>query len=92
MCLEPYNNDQKAVKTVKKSTIKAIKRNRNIFVKNVKGAIESSGKSISAVAEGSEMSRAHLYNMLQGNSAPTLDSITKLGSFLKVPVGELISK
>lgn len=63
---------------------------RRCFTENVRRLAKRQGLSINALADQSGVSRAQMFNVLRGNSSPSLDWISKVAPVLGVFPWELL--
>lgn len=63
---------------------------RRCFTENVRRLAKRQGLSINALADQSGVSRAQMFNVLRGNSSPSLDWVSKVAPVLGVFAWELL--
>ena len=63
---------------------------RQSFVRNFRTHVEDKALSIAEVAKRAGVSRAHLYNVLAGDSGPSIDFVAKIAHALRVPPHSLL--
>ena len=63
---------------------KKVAQFRTCFVRNFSSIVEDRQLSIAEVAKRAGVSRAHLYNVLAGDSGPSIDFVAKISHALKV--------
>lgn len=68
----------------------ACQATRRCFTANVRRLAKGQGLSINALADQSGVSRAQMFNVLRGNSSPSLDWISKVAPVLGVYPWELL--
>lgn len=68
----------------------ACRATRRCFTENVRRLAKRQGLSINALADQSGVSRAQMFNVLRGNSSPSLDWISKVAPVLGVFPWELL--
>lgn len=85
--LEPPMSKQA---TSQKTIPAACRATRRCFTENVRRLAKRQGLSINALADQSGVSRAQMFNVLRGNSSPSLDWISKVAPVLGVFPWELL--
>lgn len=63
---------------------------RSVFARNVRSSAEARGVSLNSLADFAGVSRAQMYNVLAGNSSPSLDWIAKVATVLECDAWELL--
>lgn len=63
---------------------------RSVFARNVRASAEARGVSLNSLADFAGVSRAQMYNVLAGNSSPSLDWIAKVATVLERDAWELL--
>ena len=63
---------------------KKVAQFRKCFVQNFSSMVEEQHLRIAEVAKRAGVSRAHLYNVLAGESGPSIDFVAKIAHALKV--------
>lgn len=63
---------------------------RAVFAKNVRATAEERGLSLNSLADFAGVSRAQMYNVLAGNSSPSLDWISKVATVLELEAWQLL--
>jgi predicted transcriptional regulator len=63
---------------------------RAVFAKNVRNAAETRGLSLNSLADFAGVSRAQMYNVLAGNSSPSLDWMAKVAKVLELEPWQLL--
>jgi transcriptional regulator with XRE-family HTH domain len=63
---------------------------RSVFARNVRSSAEARGVSLNSLADFAGVSRAQMYNVLAGNSSPSLDWISKVAIVLECDAWELL--
>jgi transcriptional regulator with XRE-family HTH domain len=61
-----------------------------VFAKNVRATAEARGLSLNSLADFAGVSRAQMYNVLAGNSSPSLDWISKVAHVLELEAWQLL--
>lgn len=73
-----------------KSIPEVCQATRRCFTANVRRLAKGQGLSINALADRSGVSRAQMFNVLRGNSSPSLDWVSKVAPVLGVFAWELL--
>lgn len=73
-----------------KSIPEVCQATRRCFAANVRRLAKGQGLSINALADRSGVSRAQMFNVLRGNSSPSLDWVSKVAPVLGVFAWELL--
>ena len=63
---------------------------RSVFARNVRATAEARGLSLNGLADFAGVSRAQMYNVLAGNSSPSLDWISKVARVLEMEAWQLL--
>lgn len=70
--------------------VKKVASFRQSFVRNFRVQVDDKQLSIAEVAKRAGVSRAHLYNVLAGDSGPSIDFVAKIAHALRVPPHSLL--
>ncbi len=63
---------------------------RSVFARNVRASAEARGLSLNSLADFAGVSRAQMYNVLAGNSSPSIDWMSKVAAVLELEVWQLL--